>query len=70
VTANVDVELLESLIKRHVELTASQRGRDILNNWDYYLPLFWKVAPHLALSEEGPMTVVHRHLDSIKAGAH
>ena len=70
VTAGHDVELLEQMIRRHVEATGSERGRDILENWDYYLPLFWKVAPHLALSEEGPMTVVHRHLESIKAGAH
>jgi hypothetical protein len=30
------------------------RARSILARWDTYLPYFWKVAPHLALTEEGP----------------
>jgi hypothetical protein len=38
----------------------AKRGRK------HSLPYFWKVAPHLALTEEGPQTVVYRHLESIR----
>jgi hypothetical protein len=41
----------------------------VLRRWDHYLPLFWKVAPHFALTEEGPQTVVSRHLESIRMTA-
>jgi glutamate synthase (ferredoxin) len=70
VTHGADIELLEGLIRRHFEVTGSRRAWQILERWDQYLPLFWKVAPHFALTEEGPQTVVQRHLDSLRAGAH
>jgi len=70
VTASADIEILETLIRRHLEATGSHRARQILDHWDHFLPLFWKVAPHFALSEDGPMTIVHRHLESIRAGVH
>ena len=66
VTEADDIELLEALIARHHELTHSKRARQVLDDWRLFLPKFWKVAPKLALSEEGPMTVVRRHLDSLK----
>jgi glutamate synthase (NADPH/NADH) large chain/glutamate synthase (ferredoxin) len=66
VTEPSDIELLEALVTRHYELTHSKRARQILDDWRLFLPKFWKVAPKLALSEEGPMTVVRRHLDSLK----
>jgi len=69
VTAPADIEILQTLISRHHEATGSRRAAEILERWDAYLPLFWKVAPHFALTEEGPMTVVHRHLESLRAGA-
>jgi glutamate synthase domain-containing protein 3 len=64
-----DVDMLRALILRHVQLTGSPRGQDILDRWDHYLPLFWKVAPHAAMTEEGPMTIIHRHLESVLAAA-
>ena len=64
-----DVEMLRALVQRHVQLTGSWRGQDILDRWDHFLPLFWKVAPHAAMTEEGPMTIIHRHLESIRAAA-
>lgn len=67
IASEEDEEMLRSLILRHVQLTASPRGQTILNHWETFLPLFWKVAPHTAISEEGPMTVIHRHLASIRA---
>jgi len=62
-----DVEMLRALIQRHVQLTESKRGREILDRWDHYLPLFWKVAPHAAMTEEGPQTIIHRHLESVRS---
>ena len=41
-------------------------GRGSGSRWEHHLPYFWKVAPHLALTEEGPQAVVHRHLESIR----
>ncbi len=66
VTEANDIELLEMLIARHYELTHSKRARQVLDDWRLFLPQFWKVGTELALSEEGPMTVVRRHLDSLK----
>ena len=40
-----DEEALRALIEEHVAVTGSVRGRDILDNWDEYLPRFWTVIP-------------------------
>ncbi len=69
VTAAADIEIMETLIRRHYELTGSKRAEAILGSFDAYLPLFWKAAPHFALTEDGPMTIVNRHLRSLKEGA-
>jgi len=66
VTAPEDIELLEALIRRHVELTESTRGTEILAEWKLNLPKFWKVAPKVSPTEEGAMTVVRRHLQSLR----
>jgi len=70
VTAAADIEIMETLIRRHFELTGSKRAQQILENFEGYLPLFWKAAPHFALTEDGPMTIVNRHLRSLKDGSH
>lgn len=41
-----DVSLLKDLIREHVELTGSPRGKEILDNFSTYLPRFKKVLPH------------------------
>ena len=41
-----DVELVQDLIERHVELTGSPRAKWILDNWAEVLPRFIKVFPH------------------------
>ncbi len=49
-----DQKILHTLIQRHVHYTNSSVGRDILENWEDYLPKFVKVMPveyHRALSE-------------------
>lgn len=40
-----DEELLKSLIEKHYGYTKSPRAKEILNNWDFHLPLFVKVMP-------------------------
>ncbi len=40
-----DVELLQYLITRHVRLTGSVRGQQILDDWLHQIERFWKVAP-------------------------
>jgi len=43
---NPDDELdLRALIERHVAATGSARGREILAEWNEFLPRFWKVVP-------------------------
>jgi len=61
-----DAEMLHALITRHVQLTGSRRGREVLENWEHFQPMFWKVAPHSAMTEEGPMTIIQRHLTAIR----
>jgi glutamate synthase (NADPH/NADH) large chain len=41
-----DVEMLQGLVTRHWELTASRRARWILDHWYEALPRFIKVFPH------------------------
>jgi glutamate synthase domain-containing protein 3 len=42
----VDIQALHTLISRHVDATASPRGKWILENWAEMLPKFIKVFPH------------------------
>ena len=67
VTTAEGIELLEAMVRRHLELTGSPRAERILAQWRQYLPKFWKVVPKFALTEEGPMTVVRRHLEGLRA---
>ncbi|MDR0533674.1 MAG: glutamate synthase large subunit [Verrucomicrobiales bacterium] len=43
--ANNDAPL-KALIYEHLESTDSKKASEILNNWEKYRPLFWKVVPH------------------------
>lgn len=51
-----DDEPLRALIAKHVALTGSQRGREILERWSELRSAFWKVVPHppLEAAEERP----------------
>lgn len=40
-----EIQQVKTLIERHVELTGSQRGREILDGWDDWLVKFRKVMP-------------------------
>ena len=46
VTALRDIEQLRSLISEHVSATGSEKGAEILNNFEEYLPKFKKIIPH------------------------
>jgi glutamate synthase (NADPH/NADH) large chain/glutamate synthase (ferredoxin) len=67
VTSADDVEIVQALIQRHVQLTESPRGQEILDAWDEFRPMFWKVAPHSAMTEVGPQTIIRRHLESLRS---
>jgi glutamate synthase (ferredoxin) len=54
VKAFEDIELLRNLVKNHLEFTNSQRAQAILDRWNHYLPLFWKIEP---LSDTGKISV-------------
>ena len=40
-----DLTQLIALIEEHFAKTGSPRARTILDTWDYYRTLFWKVVP-------------------------
>ena len=40
-----EIETLRGLIQKHSELTLSARAREILEAWQRFVPLFWKVQP-------------------------
>ncbi len=40
-----DVELVRSMVRRHLELTGSPRAESVLAHWATYQPRFWKVQP-------------------------
>jgi glutamate synthase domain-containing protein 3 len=46
VAESQDVEVLRSLVTRHLALTGSRRAKWILENWAELLPRFIKVFPH------------------------
>jgi len=46
VTDPQDIDLIQTLIARHAELTESPRAKWILENWETMLPKFVKVFPH------------------------
>ena len=45
ITERHDAAELQSLIQAHVEATGSELGREILANFDEYLPKFKKIVP-------------------------
>lgn len=46
VTDETDKIALKSLIEAHLTFTGSPHAKKILDNWEEYLPHFWKVYPH------------------------
>jgi glutamate synthase (NADPH/NADH) large chain/glutamate synthase (ferredoxin) len=60
-----DVAELRSLILRHLELTKSDRTREILERWPKYLPLFWKVLPHAVRERAKAALVVETGAEAV-----
>lgn len=63
-----DIQFLQSIISKHMNLTYSIRAQKILMNWSDYLPLFWKIVPKYippAISEPGSevhrKAIIHSH---------
>ena len=46
ITSKYDVQELKDMIKEHVALTNSVKGKEILDNFGEYLPKFKKIIPH------------------------
>lgn len=46
VTEKYDIIELKQMIQEHVKATNSERGKEILENFDSYLPKFKKIIPH------------------------
>ena len=46
VTEKHDINELKSIIEEHVNATNSQKGKEILDNFDEYLPKFKKILPY------------------------
>ena len=46
VTSKYDVIELKEMIKEHVALTNSEKGKEVLDNFKDYLPKFKKIIPH------------------------
>jgi glutamate synthase domain-containing protein 3 len=46
VESEEDIELLHSMVERHMEWSGSERARRVLEEWDEVLPKFVKVMPH------------------------
>ncbi|MEX0800512.1 MAG: glutamate synthase large subunit [Dehalococcoidia bacterium] len=68
VSSKDDLRELKGLIEEHVEKTGSARGREILDGWSHYLPLFWKVSPQsLAYKIDGHVDEDAEKDDAAKA---
>ena len=46
-----DIETVRRLIRRHLERTGSPKARQVLENWDRYQGLFWRVMPKEAVAQ-------------------
>ena len=45
-----DSKSLQALIYQHLEATESKKAKEILAQWETYLPKFYKVVPHPPVS--------------------
>jgi glutamate synthase (NADPH/NADH) large chain/glutamate synthase (ferredoxin) len=45
IEADEEARTIQRIIHRHLERTDSTRAREVLMDWDTYLPLFWIVIP-------------------------
>jgi len=50
--------VLRDVVEQHVAATGSRRGRQILDHWTHYLPLFYKVAPFPPAQQVKPVEML------------
>ena len=62
-----DADLLHSLTQRHQVETGSPRAKEILENWDDFLPRFWKVSPKPTVAPPQPREVQRQQRDRMLA---
>ena len=62
-----DADLLHSLTQRHHVETGSSRAKEILDNWDGFLPHFWKVTPKPTVAPPQPREVQRQQRDRMLA---
>jgi glutamate synthase (ferredoxin) len=55
--------LYRALVERHLELTASPRARDLLDDWEAALRSTWKVLPRPAVEDATAVTVIAADLE-------
>ena len=48
---DIDEKLLKHMVERHLQLTDSSMAKIVLDDWENYLPKFWKVAPHPSVED-------------------
>jgi len=61
-----EIDLLETLIKRHQEETDSLLAREILSDWPAVVTNFWTVAPNSVAMKEGRADIVRRQLEVLQ----
>jgi glutamate synthase domain-containing protein 3 len=53
-----DAGHLKRMIEWHRDATGSARAAEVLENWNAFLPLFWKVSPRQAVQQPAATSAV------------
>ena len=67
VTDDHDIETLKAVVQRHLELTGSPRAKEVLENWDAYLPKFHKVEAKPTVAPRPPREEQRARRDALLA---
>ena len=62
-----DADILRWLVQRHQDSTGSMKARQVLENWDRYLSLFWKVVPKPSEAKVAPPSTLSAVMSLIAA---
>ncbi len=63
-----DIREMKELIQKHHRYTGSQRAKDVLDNWDTYLPRFLKIIPYeyKRVLEEEKLAALKRKIEEVE----
>ncbi|MFQ5860130.1 MAG: glutamate synthase large subunit [Dehalococcoidia bacterium] len=64
-----DVETVQALLESHARLTSSPRAQQVLQEWEEYLPSFWKVAAKPTVAPPPPREEQRARRDAMLAQA-